>query len=80
MNETSQDDIPATHGSEEYDAAIRLVIKKSPSEQARKFIDAAREAGTDDSEESFDAHLKRIATARLKASTAPKPDKEERDS
>lgn len=48
--------------------------------QAEKFKEAAREAGADDSEESFDAHLKRIATARSEASTARKPDKEERDS
>lgn len=48
--------------------------------QHDKFREAAREAGADDSEESFDAHLKRIATAHSEASTARKPDKEERDS
>lgn len=41
------------------------------STQKKKFEDAAREADTDDSEEAFDARLKRIAVARPKAN---KPD------
>jgi hypothetical protein len=35
----------------------------SPAEQHRDFVKAARELGTDESEEAFDKLLKRIASA-----------------
>ena len=41
-------------------------MKKSPSaseNQTKRFVDAARELGTDESEEAFDKMLKRVAKA-----------------
>ena len=37
--------------------------KPKPSQQHREFVKAARELGTDDSEDAFDKVLKRIASA-----------------
>jgi hypothetical protein len=46
-------------------------MTESKNEQYQKFKEAARELGTDDSEEAFDAKLKKIA----KAPQPPKPEK-----
>ena len=48
------------------------MAKKS---QIQKFREAAKEAGTDDSEERFDATLKNLAKARETKETG-QPDKE----
>jgi hypothetical protein len=54
---------------------MKSELKQSPKTQKDKFEQAARELDTDDSEEAFDAKLKKIA----KAPPAEKSPKTKRD-
>jgi hypothetical protein len=51
-------------------------MKKSrkPTEQQKRFIEAAREAGASEDEAVFDENLKRIAKAKPKSDSVPKPE------
>lgn len=48
------------------------MTKTKPTRQIDKFKEAARELETDDSEEAFDAKLKKIATTNSGKKNAPK--------
>jgi len=43
---------------------VSAMPKSAPKNQRQKFIEAARKAEADESEEAFEANLKKIAKAR----------------
>lgn len=55
--------LPSGTSSKEYKKEVQKIINRAPNTQVKKFIEAARELETDQSEENFDRVLKRVAKA-----------------
>lgn len=60
---TSDTDVPSATSSKEYGEAIDKIVARGPKSQVASFRQAARELGTDESEEAFDRALKKVGSA-----------------
>lgn len=60
---SKSNEIPHGDSSVEYKSDVQNIIRRAPGSQHKKFLEAAREHETDDSEERFDKIVKRIAKA-----------------